>query len=197
MAKNRDRQRSLAAIGCLLVAAPVLVVLSPLILVASWYDGFRAGALRRAFQTRFGADDRIGILVYSNSPHWQRYIEENWLPRVGHRFVVLNWSERSTWNVHHEFESKIFRRFAGNREFNPIAIIFNDVEAHATWLSWIRAVKAGDLIGMFAPKVSEAHVIRFWQPFKDFKHGKPRRLLAAEAELFAAIDKRSSSRGDV
>jgi hypothetical protein len=179
------------------IALPVLVILSPVFVLAAWYDHYRAGALRRAFQRRFGTKDKIGILVYSNGPHWQHYIEDNWLPRFGHRFVVLNWSERSTWQRDHALESKIFRRFAGAREFNPIAIILNDVGPHATWRAWIRAVQSRDIIGMLAPGVAEAHVIRFWQPFKDFKHGKDRGLRAAEAELVAALDRRTSAQSDV
>ena len=197
MATSRIRTRNLAAVGCMAIALPVLVILSPVFLLVAWYEHYRTSALRRAFQSRFGANDKIGILVYSNGPHWQRYIEDNWLPRFGHRFVVLNWSERSTWQRDHALESKIFRRFAGAREFNPIAIILNDVGAHATWHAWIRAVRSRDIVGMFAPRVAEAHVIRFWQPFKDFKHGKDRALRAAEAELLGALGKRSSSPGDV
>ena len=197
MATSRIRTRNLAAVGCMAIALPVLVILSPVFVLAAWYDHYRAGALRRAFQRRFGTKDKIGILVYSNGPHWQHYIEDNWLPRFGHRFVVLNWSERSTWQRDHALESKIFRRFAGAREFNPIAIILNDVGPHATWRAWIRAVQSRDIIGMLAPGVAEAHVIRFWQPFKDFKHGKDRGLRAAEAELVAALDRRTSAQSDV
>lgn len=197
MATSRIRTRNLAAVGCMAIALPVLVILSPVFVLAAWYDHYRAGALRRAFQRRFGTKDKIGILVYSNGPHWQHYIEDNWLPRFGHRFVVLNWSERSTWQRDHALESKIFRRFAGAREFNPIAIILNDVGPHATWRAWIRAVRSRDIIGMLAPGVAEAHVIRFWQPFKDFKHGKDRGLRAAEAELVAALDRRTSAQSDV
>jgi len=197
MATSRIRARKLAAIGCLTIALPVLVILSPVFVLAAWYDHYRTGALRRAFQRRFGTKDKIGILVYSNGPHWQHYVEDNWLPRFGHRFVVLNWSERSTWQRDHALESKIFRRFAGAREFNPIAIILNDVGPHAAWRAWIRAVRSRDLVGMFAPGVAEAHVIRFWQPFKDFKHGKDRGLRAAEADLVAALDRRTSAQGDV
>ena len=197
MATSRNRARKLAAIGCLAIALPVLVILSPVVILVAWYEHYRTGALRRAFQKRFGASDKIGILVYSNGPHWQRYIEDNWLPRFGHRFVILNWSERSTWQRDHALESKIFRRFAGAREFNPIAIILNEVGAHAIWHTWIRAVRSGDIIGIFAPGVADAHVIRFWQPFKDLKHGKDRRLRAAEAELLAALDSRTSPPGGV
>jgi len=197
MATSRIRTRNLAAVGCMAIALPVLVILSPVFVLAAWYDHYRTGALRRAFQRRFGTKDKIGVLVYSNGPHWQRYIEDNWLPRFGHRFVVLNWSERSTWQRDHALESKIFRRFAGAREFNPIAIILNDVGPHAAWRAWIRAVRSRDLVGMFAPGVAEAHVIRFWQPFKDFKHGKDRGLRAAEADLVAALDRRTSAQGDV
>ena len=50
---------------------------------------------------------------------------------------------------------------AGDREFNPLAIVF--------------------------PERGLVQVIRFWQAFRDYKHGKERALRAAEAELAAAV----------
>jgi hypothetical protein len=49
---------------------------------------------------------RYVLVVYSDSPIWQEYFEQNVLPAVGSRGVVLNWSDRKQW------------------EFNPLAIVF-------------------------------------------------------------------------
>jgi len=117
--------------------------------------------LQREFHKRWGGQGKRLLLVYSNSPNWQTYVEENWLPRLESIAVVLNWSERSTWAERHAFEADIFRMWAGEREFNPVAIII--------------------------PADGRVRVIRFWQAFRDYKHGKDRILRAAEAELGAAL----------
>jgi hypothetical protein len=98
------------------------------------------------------------LLVYSNSPHWKQYVEENWLPRWRQRAVVLNWSERGTWQRERGPEVALFRAFAGDREFNPLGIVV-------------------------PPEGRRALVVRFWRPFRDYKHGRDRLLRAAEAEL--------------
>ncbi len=51
-----------------------------LLLVAAWW--------------RWHGTPVLGILVLSDSPNWQPYIEENWLPRLKAKTVVLNWSQR-------------------------------------------------------------------------------------------------------
>ena len=184
---GRDRRGGTAGFGCLLFCIPFLIALWPLILIFTWWEDYRAGALRREFIRHWGSIDKRGLLVYSNSPHWQRYVEEQWLPRIGQRLVILNWSERARWNREHPFEARIFRRFAGDREFNPLAVIFLAREPHATFRAWLRAIKARDPLGMLAPSVRDVQVIRFWKAFRDFKHGKETALRAAEADLFAAI----------
>jgi hypothetical protein len=99
--------------------------------------------------------------VYSNSTTWQAYVEGNWLPQLQSIAVVLNWSERRTWAERHPLEADIFRTWAGDREFNPLAIII--------------------------PADGPVRVIRFWRAFRDYKHGKDRTLRAAEEELGAAL----------
>jgi hypothetical protein len=89
-------------------------------------------------------------------------VEENWLPRWGNRAVVLNWSERRNWQRERRPEVALFRAFAGDREFNPVGIVVPQ-------------------------KGRAARVVRFWRAFREYKHGKDRLLLAAEAELEACL----------
>jgi len=180
--------RGLAAFGFLVLCLPLFVLAAPLVLVLTWWDDYQAGTLRREFARQWGSTGARGLLVYSNSPHWQQYVEEQWLPRVGNRLVVVNWSARATWAREHPLEARIFRRFAGPREFNPLAVIFLPRGRHATFRRWIQAIRTRDIAGMLAPSPRDVRVIRFWQPFRDFKHGKERALRVAEAELFAAIN---------
>jgi hypothetical protein len=115
------------------------------------------GAIRR-FRATWGVRGKDLLLVYSNSPHWQRYVEERWLPLWGHRAVVLNWSQRKQWDAERQSEVELFEVFAGRTEFNPLAIVV-------------------------PAKGRSAEVVRFWQAFRDFKHGKPQLLREVEAEL--------------
>jgi hypothetical protein len=177
------------------VAVPVLIVLSPVIFLFTWWEDYRGTALRREFVRRWGSAGKRGLLVYSNSPHWQQYIETNWLPVLKDRVFVLNWSERARWNKEHPFEARLFRRFASDREFNPLAVLLLDRPRHATFRAWLTAIKQRDALGMLAPSPQDVKVIRFWQPFRDFKHGKERLLREAENELFAFFGAKAPSTG--
>lgn len=75
-------------------------------------------ASARAYLRDRGA---VGILVYSDSPNWKPYIEERWLPVVGSRLLILNWSERRTWDPTPEI--RLFHAFTGDENFNPVAIL--------------------------------------------------------------------------
>lgn len=150
-----------AAVVLGIVVLPILLLALPVLAVGAWFDKRRRRGLQREFHSRWGGQGKRLLLVYSNSPHWQMYIEDTWLPRLASVAVVLNWSERHTWVERHPFEARIFRAWAGQREFNPLAIII--------------------------PADGPVRVIRLWQAFRDYKHGKDRSLRAAEAELEAAL----------
>src|SRR5262245_41226428 len=139
------------------VVVAFLVIAAPIIGVSAGYDWWRRAQLRRAFASRWAPLGKDVLLVYSNSPHWQHYVERHWLPQLAARAVVLNWSERATWRERHPLEAAVFWRWAGVREFNPIAIVL--------------------------PVRGPVKVIRFWRAFRDFKHGRPEALRAAEREL--------------
>lgn len=183
------RTNGVAAVGCLLVVIPLLVLLSPLIALLLAWGEWRAGVVRRRFARAHGPETR-GILIYSNSPNWQQYIEQHWLPRIGPRLVVLNWSERATWRREHPLEAAIFRRHLGGQEFNPAAIIFRSSRRGRLFQRWLAAIKALDPIGMLAPYERPVDVVRFFQPFRDYKHGRAHTLRAAEAELWRLLETR-------
>lgn len=150
----------LKTIGILALVALLLPLL--VIYVAAYLFGqFVWGAvLRFWFWRRHAAQGRPILFVYSESPNWQAYIEENILPRLEDRAVVLNWSERSLWRSTSPWEARFFRRFAGDREFNPVALVFGS-------RGRIRKVS-------------------FHQAFLDLKHGRESSLRAAEAELYGS-----------
>ena len=115
----------------------------------------------RRFRRAYGPQGKDLLLVYSESPHWQRYVEQRWLPRWGSRAVVLNWSDRAEWSAADTPEAALFRSVAGDREFNPLAVV--------------------------VPRRGRIRVVRFWRAFRDYKHGKDRALRDAERELEEAL----------
>ena len=87
-----------------------------------------------------GRARRRVLFVYSDSPNWKEHIESNILPKLPPNTVVLNWSHRRSWPKFN-LSVILFRCFAGEREFNPIALVFERF----------------DLVERY----------RFWQPFRD------------------------------
>ena len=114
--------------------------------------------LRTWFWRAHASQGRFILFVYSESPNWRSYVEANILPRLAERAVVLNWSERRKWSSSHPWEQRFFRRFAGDREFNPIALVFG-------------------------PR-GRITAVRFHQAFLDHKHGNSASLERAEAQLY-------------
>lgn len=171
--------------GCLVFALPLMILLSPLIALLLALEEFRSGQRYRQFMRRHGPAAR-GLVIYSNSPNWQAYIEREWIPRMRGRLVVLNWSERAQWDKDYRLEAKIFRRL-GHREFNPAAIVFRSPSPGRLFRRWRRAVSELDPIGMLVPYESPTDVVRFFQAFRDYKHGREHTLRAAERELWSLL----------
>jgi hypothetical protein len=99
------------------------------------------------------------LFVYSDSPVWHDYIEAEILPNIRRRAVVLNWSERKRWSL--GLARAVFHHFSGTREFNPLAVVFRPLK--------------------------RAQVFRFWQPFRDWKHGRGERLRQLQANFFRSL----------
>ncbi|MBI5395462.1 MAG: hypothetical protein HZA91_09230 [Verrucomicrobia bacterium] len=109
---------------------------------------------------------RYVLFVYSDSPIWHDYIEERILPRLSKRVVILNWSDRSRWQP--TLGVLAFRYFGGDREFNPMAIVFRPLRL--------------------------ARKFRFYEPFCEFKHGKTEAVAKMESELYGLVDEITGSR---
>jgi len=107
-----------------------------------------------------GLARRRVLFVYSDGANWKEYIEQNILPRLPHNSVILNWSQRSQW-PRFDISIWLFRAFAGNREFNPIGLVFE----------------------RFAPVAC----YRFWKPFREMKHGRAEALRLLEERFFAHV----------
>ena len=104
---------------------------------------------------------RYVLVVYSNSPIWREYFEAHVLPAVSSRGVVLNWSERKQWP--YSLPVALFKLFAGTRNFNPMAIVFEP-------LTWPRRFP-------------------FYPAFQAFKHGRPQEVEEMRNQLFEILDR--------
>jgi len=156
----------------ILVAIPLLPVILLVALAAGLWRRFDEWRLRRRFAAVFGEEGKEMVFVYSNSPHWKERMEQVILPRVEKKAVVLNWSERSTeaWR-RRPLAVRVFELWGGGREFNPMAVVF--------------------------PTGRRTKTIRFWQAYRDFRHGKSKLLKDTEAELFDAIGLPDEERPEV
>lgn len=162
MAKNNTRWKEIL---WLILLSPLLLLLGVLLLVvaAVWFPLNRVYEqwLKYCFWKRHGRFGRFVLFVYSDSPNWKEYIEQNILPAIKPHVVTLNWSKRKEWAKTNPFEAKIFHHWAGEREFNPIALLL--------------------------PPDGKVKKVRFWQAFRDLKHGKDALLNEAEKVLFEEI----------
>jgi hypothetical protein len=140
----------------------IVFVLSPLVFLVLLAYVISALLLHMALWLVWGPLGRRVLFVYSNSPVWQEYIEQNVLPRLPETAVVLNWSERRSWN-RLTLGYLAFRFFGGSREFNPLAVVVQP-------LRWGKC-------------------FRFWKPFRDFKHGNPESLAKIESEFFEHVNR--------
>lgn len=148
----------------LITFSPLLATILILLILAMI---LHAVLLHVALWMVWGLTGRRVLFVYSNSPIWQSYIEERIVPRLPRGSVILNWSERRYWR-RWSLATVAFRYFGGSREFNPLAVVVRP-------LRWGRT-------------------FRFWQAFRDFKHGNHQALEKTEAELFAYLGERQRNR---
>ena len=147
-----------------LLAIPfvLLLLLILFVLITIAVHIVRDWTFRRRFRAKWSPAGKFVLFVYSNSPNWQSYIENTILPEISPVAVTLNWSERKRLEEEASLEFRAFRFWAGEREFNPVAIV--------------------------VPPAGRVKVVRFWKAFRDYKHGKPHALHAAERRLRALIE---------
>jgi hypothetical protein len=149
----------LRTLGRFLLIGLLIIVFFPIIFGYFLLDVY----LRLQFLRVYKSQGKFIILVYSDSPDWKPYIDNNWLRIIRSYSIVLNWSERKKWN-YWSWPVRAFKHWGGGKNFNPMAIIL-----------------AGGV---------KIEVIRFFEAFKDFKHGKEVPLRTAENQLFELVKAR-------
>lgn len=172
------------------ILVPLVVLLLPVVVPIGIWMRLREDHLRRAFARKWIPCGRVGLLVYSNSPHWKSYVETHWLPELGAHLVLLNWSERARW-VATDLEPQFFHAHATDREYNPMAIILTPERPGR-----LEALRRLDLVrAVFGPP--RVTTVRFWQAFRDCRHGRDRALRRAETALRDAVHAARSAHGGV
>ena len=153
--KSKEKLVSILLVPILII---LVVLLSPIIVV--WYLRYLAKGLilKHSFRKKLKKENKNILFAYSDSHHWQQYIEENILPVIESSAIVINRSRDSEWKNNNPIEYQVIDRWGGGKEYNPIAIIF--------------------------PQKGKIKNIRFYQAFKDLKHGNSAPLKEKENELF-------------
>jgi hypothetical protein len=124
-----------------------LVLLSPLLMLALIPYLLYTMALSCAVWLLWCRRGKDVLFVWSESPVWRDRIQTRLLPKLGSRAVVLNWSQRAQWTGRFSLARIAFRHFGGDREFNPLAVVFRPLR--------------------------RAKTFRFWRPYKQLKQGHP------------------------
>jgi hypothetical protein len=122
----------------------LLVLLSPLILVGLICYLVPGLLLLTGIWCWWLPRGKSVLFVHSDSPVWRDCLDANVLNRLDERAVILNWSERRRWRLN--LSVLAFWYFGGRRAFNPLGIVFRLFRL--------------------------PRVFRFYEPFRDFKHGK-------------------------
>lgn len=133
------------------VLAPLVVAVIPLALIVVAAFFLASAFLYLAIWLLWCSRGKDVLFVYSESPIWRDYLEAHVLPKIAGRAIVLNWTERKQWRT--TLASLAFSHFGGSRQFNPLAVVFRPFR--------------------------RARIFRFWEPFRDFKHGRsdpPRKI---------------------
>ena len=164
-----------------ILAIPWLIVWIPLALVFMIFYSVLLRPVMRAFLVsavalRWRPSGKRALFVYSDSPNWKPYLDRFILPAIEDKVVLLNWSERNTWNkpLSGRLDVMIFRHWAYNTreqnylDFNPMAVVF------VPWLS--------------------PRALRFFYAFQRAKRGNLEGLTELEEELFAHLDVESPTR---
>jgi hypothetical protein len=167
---RRTATQALLALVSPILAAAVIVA-TPAIAVLELRRALRRRAVRRAFESKWGRHGMRVVLAYSDDTRWRQRIEQQWLPRIGRRSVVLDWKTRQSFLPGAPIESHVFEHWAGSRDFDPIAIVI--------------------------PAAGHVRTLRFRDAFIAHFRGDEQALALEEARLFALVESLGDETGVV
>ena len=157
LAEEKKRRSNLKNDLLLLLSIPFLIIWVPIVIFVFVANRLALHLLVRLLWLPRGKNV---LVVYSDSPIWHEYMTKEILPVVAERAVTLNWSERKKWSKR-SLAVSIFYSFAGDREFNPLVIVFR----------------------LLRP----ALILRFWPAFKDRKYGRTESVERLREKLLLAL----------
>ena len=134
--------------------SPILIIFAPVIIISALL--YVSWGIILYVTIWLTWKRRFVLFVYSDSPTWKNYIEAEIIPKIQNRAVILNWSERKAWK--NSLAVLTFRYFGGDRNFNPLALVFRPFRF--------------------------AKDYRFYEAFKKYKHGKSEEVEKVLNELF-------------
>ena len=137
----------------------IIAVLTPFLVIAVLIYYSWSLILSLAIWIIWGLRGHHILFVYSDSPIWSGYIEREILPHIAETAVILNWSKRKQWK--NSLAVLAFKLYGGSQNFNPMAIVFRPLRFHK--------------------------IFRFYEAFKDFKHGKAGNLEKIRMDFFKSI----------
>jgi hypothetical protein len=135
----------------------LLIMLSPILIIAVFFYLLWGAILYIAIWLTWRK--QFVLFVYSDSPTWKEYIEREILPYIQDYAAILNWSERRNWKSSPAVLA--FRYFGGHRNFNPMGIVFRPFRFAKTY--------------------------RFFEAFKEFKHGDAKKVEDIKNALFEIL----------
>lgn len=158
--ENNEKQKDNSSILVILIKTIIIICIVVFLIPIIPYLLIVEIIFRIEFQIFSMRTKKKVILINSDSPIWHDYIFDNIVPLFGDKVLTLNWSQRNVWDKS-KWEVKAFNHWGGNYEYNPLIIINN---------------------GFFQIKV-----IRLYEAFAQYKHGKESELQKKELEIHKAI----------
>ena len=160
--KKTGSGKFFTAIGVILLVCAISLI-TPFLAVLFILYVIKSLLLRIAILL-FWSTKQIRLLyIYSDGKNWKMYIEQEILPRLPERKIVLNWSERRLWR-RFSLATLVFNHYKKQREYNPMAIVIKTF--------------------------SRARIFRFYRAYYDLKHNKPETLQKIEKEFFDLMNRR-------
>lgn len=135
---------------------PLFIVLLPLLVAAGFVYLIWTMILYIAIWIVWSPKGYSVLFVHSDSPIWKSYLEQEIFPHIEKKAIFLNWSERKQWKITLAFLA--FRHFGGDRNFNPMAMVFRPFRFQRSF--------------------------RFYEVFRDFKHGNNDGVERMKRQLF-------------
>jgi hypothetical protein len=108
------------------------------------------------WSTWAGSGARV-FATTSDSPVWNWHFSDTVLSRLPKDAVIVNWSERRLWRAN-SASARVFNHFLGTRAHTPAVVVFRP---------W-----------------SRAKVFRFYEAYKEHKHGDLAAVDRTASELF-------------